>query len=442
MTTSEPWTLTTLGQICDADGAILQTGPFGSQLHSYDYEPSGIPVVPTEAINSRRLNVNNLPRVSPLTAKRLERHQLRAGDILFARRGIQATGLSAIVKPEQAGWLCGTGAILLRLTSSSVDPEFMSFLLSSSTKVDWLKSHAVGAVMPNLNEGILRNLPLSLPSRREQIRIAEILGSLDDKIELNRRTNETLEAMARTLFRSWFVDFDPVRAKADGEKPHGMDVATAKLFPDSFEKSASGDIPKGWRVLPLLEGIAVNPSRPLSKDTLAPYLEMGNMPTVSARALAWQHRPCGSGAKFVNGDVLLARITPCLENGKTAFVDFLDEGQVGWGSTEYIVFRSKPPLPPEYAYFLARSPELRTHAIQNMTGTSGRQRVPVECFNSFLVVVPPAPIATRFGDWCRPLMAMMKARDEESANLARVRDALLPKLLSGDVNLSKMEASK
>jgi type I restriction enzyme S subunit len=122
-----------------------------------------------------------------------------------------------------------------------------------------------------------------------------------------------------------------------------------------------------------------------------------------------------------------------LENGKTAYIDFLDDSQVGWGSTEYIVFRSKPPLPLEYAYFLARSPELRTHAIQNMTGTSGRQRVPAECFNSFLMVVPPPEIASRFGAWSRSVMQTMKARDDESSTLAALRDSMLPKLLSGEL---------
>ncbi len=141
----------------------------------------------------------------------------------------------------------------------------------------------------------------------------------------------------------------------------------------------------------------------------------------------------------MNGDTLLARITPCLENGKTAFVDFLSDGQVGWGSTEYIILRPKPPLPLEYGYYLARSDELRTHAIQNMTGSSGRQRVPVECFDKYLVVVPPAPIAQRFGDQVRSLMAMIRANGEQSRTLAAIRDALLPKLLSGEIRVKDAE---
>jgi type I restriction enzyme S subunit len=257
---------------------------------------------------------------------------------------------------------------------------------------------------------------------------------LDDKIALNRRTNQTLEALARAIFKSWFVDFDPVRAKAEGRRPEGMDDDTAKLFPDKFHDSPIGPVPAGWKVAMLPEAIDVNPQRVLRKGEPAPYLDMGNMPTTSARALAVETREHGSGMKFSNGDTLVARITPCLENGKTAFVDFLADGQVGWGSTEYIVLRPKPPLPVEFAYFLARTDEFRAHAIQNMTGTSGRQRVPASAFDAYTVVVPEASVATAFGAFASSAIRTMKQRDEESATLAALRDALLPKLLSGELS--------
>ncbi|MBE9220739.1 restriction endonuclease subunit S domain-containing protein [Dolichospermum flos-aquae] len=163
--------------------------------------------------------------------------------------------------------------------------------------------------------------------------------------------NETLEAMARGIFKSWFVDFDPVRTKRSGIQPAGMDAATADLFPDEFEESSLGLIPKGWKVKALPEFIEINPKRSLAKGKIAPYLDMKNMPTQGHRPDDWIDRPFGSGTKFINGDTLMARITPCLENGKTAFVDFLQDKQVCWGSTEYIIFRSKPPLPLEFAYY-------------------------------------------------------------------------------------------
>lgn len=151
-------------------------------------------------------------------------------------------------------------------------------------------------------------------------------------------------------------------------------------------ESELGMIPKGWEVTSLPDAIVVNPSRPLRKGEIAPYLDMANMPTQGHRGIEWVDRPFSSGTRFINGDTLLARITPCLENGKTAFVDFLTDGQTGWGSTEYIVLRPKAPLPPEYGYYLSRFDALRSHAIQNMIGTSGRQRTPASSLDTFLMV--------------------------------------------------------
>ena len=177
--------------------------------------------------------------------------------------------------------------------------------------------------------------------------------------------------------------------------------------------------------------IDVNPRRVLKAGTLAPYLDMKNLPRTGHNAEEVVPRAAGSGMKFQNGDTLLARITPCLENGKTCLVDFLREGQVGWGSTEYIVLAPKPPLPPQFGYLLARSEVLRNFAIQNMTGTSGRQRVPAECFNTFQIAVPPALLAQRFGELTGPMTAAAKANADQSRTLGTLRDRLLPKLLSG-----------
>jgi len=223
---------------------------------------------------------------------------------------------------------------------------------------------------------------------KEQRAIARILGTLDDKIELNRKMIDTLEAMARALFQSWFVDFDPVRAKAAGRDP-GLPKHLADLFPDSFEESELGDVPSGWHRVPLRRVIEINPTRALARGHLAPYLDMANRPTHGHSPDNVIDRDFTSGMRFVNGDTLVARITPCLENGKTAYVDFLADDQTGWGSTEFIVLRPKPPLPSEFAYCLARSNEFREFAIQSMTGSSGRQRVPPDSLGQIYVAAPP-----------------------------------------------------
>ena len=314
------------------------------------------------------------------------------------------------------------------------DPRFVSYFLRS---LDFT-AYSDKAAVPGLNRNDLHTAQVSLPELPEQRAIAHILGTLDDKIELNRRMSETLEAMARALFKSWFVDFDPVRAKAEGRDP-GLPQPLADLFPDSFEDSELGEIPEGWEVQSLTGVIDVNPARTLRKGDVAPYLDMANMPTRGHSPDAVIDRAFGSGMRFVNGDTLVARITPCLENGKTAYVDFLRNGQVGWGSTEYIVLRPKPPLPSEFAYCLARSDEFREFAIQSMTGSSGRQRVPVESLSHFQVVAAPRPIAELFGRLIKPLFGLASAASKESRTLAALRDTLLPKLISGELRVKDAE---
>ena len=430
------WELTTLGEVCDRGDGDIQTGPFGSQLHASDYVPAGIPSIMPVNIGDNRIVEDGIARVSPQNVERLSRHKVRAGDIVYSRRG--DVERRALVRPEQEGWLCGTGCLRVRLGTVCVDPVFASYYLAHPQVRAWIVRHAVGATMPNLNTEIMSALPIVVPPFKEQRAIAHVLGTLDDKIELNRRMNETLEAMARAIFKTWFVDFDPVRAKAEGHDPD-LPKPIADLFPDSFEESELGKIPMGWKVRPLPDAIEVNPRRTLPKGTVSSYLDMKNMPTRGHSPDEVIGRVFGSGTKFTNGDTILARITPCLENGKTAFVDFLRDDDVGWGSTEYIVFHPKSPLPVEFGYYLARSDELRSFAIQNMTGTSGRQRVPPDCFNQYLLAVPPETIARRFGDFVRPLVRQISANAKQSKMLAASRDTLLPKLLLGEMRGSDAE---
>jgi type I restriction enzyme S subunit len=225
-----------------------------------------------------------------------------------------------------------------------------------------------GSAIPSTSRGAFYSLPVHIPPIEEQQAIAHILGTLDNKIELSRRMKETLEGIAQAIFKSWFVDFDPVHAKAAGEQPSGLAPHIADIFPGAFEESELGEIPRGWQVQALSDIVDINPSRRLAKGSQAPYLAMSGMPTQGHAPDSWIEREFGSGMKFENGDTLVARITPCLENGKTAYVDFLKDGEVGWGSTEYIVLRPKDPIPTIFAYLLARGEEFRTYAIRQMTG--------------------------------------------------------------------------
>ena len=286
----------------------------------------------------------------------------------------------------------------------------------------------------------LGHLIIHLPPLPEQRAIARVLGALDDKIELNRRMNETLEEIARALFKSWFVDFDPVRAKMEGrwrrgESLPGLPADLYDLFPDRLVNSELGEVPEGWGVKALEEVLELAPSEALKRGTVAPYLAMASLPTSGPNPEDWTRREFTSGPRFRNGDTLLARITPCLENGKTAFVQSLPEKTVGWGSTELIVMRPIHPVPSEYAYLLARDSAFREHCIQSMTGTSGRQRVQLDALAPYPLPYPPTAIWAKFGLMVKPAFGEIERNRKESRTLAAQRDTLLPKLVSGEVSV-------
>ena len=450
-----------LADLCLADG--VQTGPFGSQLHQEDYVEDGTPIITVEHLGENRILHQNLPRVSEEDRLRLAKYSLRTGDIVFSRVG--SVDRRAIVREAENGWLFSGRCLRVRPDPEKLDPLWLSYFFGLPTFKQYIRGIAVGATMPSINTKILSDVSIYFPGLSQQRYIATLLASLDDKIELNRRINQTLEAMAQAIFKSWFVDFDPVKAKiaakAKGRDPlraamsaisgkadaeldalppeqYQQLATTSALFPDEMEDSELGEVPRGWAVRAMTDCIDVNPSRSLKKGTAAQYLDMANVPTHSARVQNVVAREFSSGSKFRNGDTLLARITPCLENGKTAFVDFLDGDDIGWGSTEFIVLRPKSGLTESFAYFLCRDPEFRAFAIAQMAGTSGRQRVPNDCFGGYKLVEPSEPVALEFGRLAGATLDQIKALDLEARTLASLRDALLPKLLSGELSVEAL----
>ena len=384
------------------------------------------------------------------------RKKANPGDLLFCVRG-STTGRMNWADQEYA---IGRGLAAIRHRDGDAFQHFVRAVIE--LKLPELLAAATGSTFPNVGRDQLLDIPASIPPKEEQQVISRFFKGIDDKIEINRRINQTLEAMAQAIFKSWFADFEPVKAKIaaiqEGRDPlraamsaisgkpdteldalppeqYEQLAATAALFPDEMEESELGEIPKGWAVQAMPDCIDVNPSRTLKKGSVARYLDMANVPTNSARVQNIVSREFTSGSKFKNGDTLLARITPCLENGKTAFVDFLNSDEVGWGSTEFIVLRPKNGLPEPYAYFLCRYPDFRAFAISQMAGTSGRQRVPNDCFGGYKLVEPPVQVAVEFGLLAGVALNQIKALDEEARTLASLRDTLLPKLLSGELSV-------
>lgn len=332
-----------------------------------------------------------------------------------------------------------------------------------------LQSEAIGSVQDNINLATLSRVNILLPDLIEQKAIVQILVSLDDKIELNRQINETLEAMAQALFKSWFVDFDPVidnalaagnpipdvfaeRAKqrAAAKKPENQSTsATAvndssnyqHLFPAEFEFTEEmGWIPLGWNIKSVEESLLINPRITLKKGSTAKFADMKALPTAGYSINEVIFKEYSGGAKFQKGDVLFARITPCLENGKTGIAYFLDDEEVGFGSTEFIVMRGRGGIDTPFVACLARDENFRIHAQQSMVGSSGRQRVQAACFSSYFLALPNGEgVLEQFHEMANPSFQKALKSSKESETLTKLRDTLLPKLLSGELRIPDAE---
>lgn len=431
-----PWTWRTIDELkAPIDGAIA-IGPFGSRMKSDCYVKSGVPVIRGTNLGDTQAFVGDWVFIDPALADRMGSAVVVSGDLVFPHRG--SIGQVGIVPPDGPERFVLSSS-LMKLTCDRLvaDPDFLFYYFRSSAGRHELLKNASTVGTPGIGQPLtsLRAIKVHLPPIAQQTAIGCILGSLDQKIEFNRRHSQTLEATARAFFKDWFVDFGPVLAKAERREPY-----LARDVWDVMPNRLDGGFPQGWKRGPVGDWIAFNPPESLRRGVVAPYLDMAALPTEGATADEPVPREFGSGMKFRNGDTLMARITPCLENGKTAYVQSLPDSAVAWGSTEFIVMRPIPPVSRPYAYLLARDAAFREHAIRSMTGTSGRQRAQVQAIESFPVCLPTEkPVWDAFAAVLDPLFAGIRANANESRTLSELRDALLPKLISGDIRIRDAE---
>lgn len=319
---------------------------------------------------------------------------------------------------------------------SDEDTRYLFYALSTMQ----IRPFMTGSVQAKLSQANLNRIRVPYPEPAARRAIAHVLGTLDDKIELNRRMNETLEAVARATFRSWFVDFDPVRAKAEGRDPPGMDAETAALFPDGFEDSPLGRLPKGWQTG------AVADLAELSRDALNPTA----FPTEMFAHFSIPAFDEGHVAKVETGDqirsnklivppdsVLLSKLNPRFPR---VWLPVVDGSQRAICSTEFLVAVPRRPTTPSYLYALFSSGHFLDRFATLVTGTSGsHQRVKPSDLLSMSVVIPTAAVVERFTSIANPLYLRTQAALKESLALAALRDALLPKLISGQIRVKDAE---
>ena len=311
------------------------------------------------------------------------------------------------------------------------DPRFISYFLRT---LDF-SAYSDKAAVPGLNRNHLHQEIVRVPPLEDQRAIARVLGALDDKIELNRRMSETLEEMARALFRSWFVDFDPVRAKAEG-RPSGLPPDLDALFPASFEASELGEIPAGWEVKTLGDLVAhLRDSRnPL--ETPDEVFSHYSIPAYDAGRTPRRER--GGTIKSVKtlvrpGVVLVSKLNPDIER---VWVPDVAPDEQAISSTEFLVLQPRAPFREGYIYCLARSPSFRSTLQSLVTGTSkSHQRARVGAILGLDILAPPTAVVEAFEAIASAMLSRTLDCRSESLDLAEIRDALLPELVSGEVRV-------
>jgi type I restriction enzyme S subunit len=310
----------------------------------------------------------------------------------------------------------------IHLPTGELSSRFLHYFLRTNRAVDWLQGQAVGATMSNLNAEIVRRLPIRYPSARTQSAVVDVLDSIGDLIENNRRRIALLEQMAQAIYREWFVHL--------GYPGHED---------DELVDSPVAPVPAGWEVLPVSLAVEINPTVSGHRGSDVPFVAMADLDTGLMHVTPSSTRRFGGGgSKFEKHDTLFARITPSVENGKTGFVQFLADGDVAMGSTEFLVFRGRR-ISAYSTYLLTRREDLRLHAVGSMSGASGRQRVNNACFDTFAIPVPPPALEQSFADRVAPMFAAVEVLSQTNIRLARLRDLLLPKLVTGAIDVSKLE---
>ena len=392
----EEWKSYKLGDI-----STIQTGPFGSQLHQSDYVERGVPcIMPTNIGRMLDFQVAGIAHISEGDALKLSRHIVHEGDIVYSRRG--DIEKCAYVSQEQDGWFCGTGCLKIRINSNLAVPKFVAYYLSTDEIKSWIVGNAVGTTMLNLNTSVLADVPLSLPSIQMQKRCVQILDSIENKIALNNRINHNLEEQIQYRFDCMIMSEN------------------------------------GLGYCQIADYVDVNPKRSLGKNVFAKCIDMSFLSTTGPFPSGWETKGYNGGMKFLNGDTIMARITPCLENGKVAFVNFLEDGEVAFGSTEYIVLHAKDGVAPVFTYFLARNKDFVDYATKNMNGSSGRQRVSGDTIEKYKIPVIDSDSLNEFSRFAAPAMEVIRNNSFENRSLASTRDALLPLLLSGNLSITQM----
>jgi len=338
-------------------------------------------------------------------------------DIVFS---YEATLHRYAIIPKGFVGCLGRRMALIRLNPSKADVRFIYYYFLSNAWRTFIETIKIsGSTVDRISITDFPNYEIQLPPLPLQTRIADLLSAYDELIEVNNRRIALLEQTAEQLYKEWFVRL---------------------RFPGYAQTKVRKGVPEGWEEMNFPKAVEINPRIKVDKHKEYTYVDMGSLNENSMITSSHSKRKPKGGAKFTNGDTLFSRITPCLQNGKIGLMQILRKGEVGFGSTEFIIFRSKT-LIPEFVYFLSRNQSFRQNAINSMVGASGRQRVDNKCFNSFMFLHPPQSILGQFSDLTNPMVRQIFKLNAQNQTLRRTRDLLLPRLISGQLSVAEAETA-
>jgi len=440
------WKRVTIGEVSER----VAMGPFGSSIKVSTFVEKGIPVISGQHLRGSRLEDNGFNFVSEEHADALKNANVFRGDVVFTHAG--NIGQCAYIPDtsKYSRYVLSQRQFYMRCDRSKVLPEFITCFFKSAEGRHALLANASQTGVPSIARPVtyVRTIEIPLPPLAEQQAIAAVRGALDDKIELNRRMNATVEAMARALFQSWFVDFDPVRAKLDCRDPVALDPAIAAMFPDSFEETELGHIPHGWQVKTideLAERVAMGPfGSDIKVSTFVPE----GIPVISGQHLrgtllddsefnyvSFEHADRLKRSNVQRGDVIF---THAGSIGQVAYIPETSRYERYIISQRQFYMRCNRALvSPFYIASYFKTPEGQHRLLAN-TSSTGVPSIsqPVTYLRQLKLVIPPPALLQVFDNLISTIHLKMADNDRQSRTLATLRDTLLPKLLSGEIQTS------
>lgn len=442
------WKKVTVEDIASSQPAALSTGPFGSSIGSKHFTSFGVPVIRGSNLSSEistRLNDEGLVFVSSEKAKEFQRSIARKDDLVFTCWGtINQVGYidDSSKYPE---YIVSNKQMKLTLDQKKAHPLYIYYVFSGPEKQREILDNGIGSSVPGFNLGQLKKHEIFLPPLSEQKTIAALLGNLDDRITLLRETNATLEAIAQALFKSWFVDFEPVHAKQQGRAPEGMDAQTAALFPDSFEDSELGMVPNGWSYKTMSDvstvGIGKTPPR---KEPHWFSENSTDIRWVSIRDMGEYGTYAFKTSEFLTNDAVEKFNVRKIPKNTVLMSFKLTVGRlaISYGeltSNEAIAhfkLDENPILSTEYIYLA-----LRNFNFSSLSSTSSiADAVNSKTVRELPILVPRKEVLDSFQNIISSIFEKIKLCELQAIELADLRDTLLPRLISGQLRLPEAQA--